>query len=69
MPRNTFYRLRKILESRSVSPETAVRALMATVFNESCHDCNEKLRDEEFLAAFEHMVDELLHVKRLSRVA
>jgi hypothetical protein len=69
MPRNTFHRLRKILVSRAVNPETAVRALMATVYTDACHDCNEKLRDEEFLNAFEHMLDELLHVERLSQVA
>ena len=69
MPRNTFHRLRKILISRAVNPETAVRALMATVFGDACHDCNEKLRDDEFLNAFEHMLDELVHVERLSRVA
>jgi hypothetical protein len=69
MPRNTFHRLRKILVSRAVNPEIAVRALMATVFTDACHDCNERLRDEEFLKSFEHMLDELLHVERLSRVA
>lgn len=69
MPRNTFYRLRQILNSRAVDPEIAVRALMATVFTDACHDCNEKLRDEEFLKAFESMLDELVHVERLTRVA
>ncbi|MCI0606573.1 hypothetical protein L0156_26615 [bacterium] len=70
MPRNTFHSLRKILGCwQQVDPEIAVRALMATVFTECCHDCNEKLRDADFLKAFEHMVDELLHVQRLSRVA
>ena len=69
MPRNTFHRLRNILGAKSVNPETAVRALMATVFTECCHGCNEKLREDEFLQAFERMVDELLHVERLSRVA
>jgi hypothetical protein len=70
MPRNTFHSLRRILGCRQqVEPEIAVRALMATVFTECCHDCNEKMRDKDFLKAFEHMVDELIHVQRLSRVA
>jgi hypothetical protein len=69
MPRNPFHNLRNIVGSRQVNPEIAVRALMATVFTECCHDCNEKLRDSNFLKAFEHMVDELLHVERLSNVA
>ena len=69
MPRNTFHSLRQILESRRVDPETAVRALMATVFTDCCQDCNESLRDEKFLEAFEHMLDELVHVQRLSKVA
>jgi hypothetical protein len=69
MPRNTFHSLRKILGARQVSREIAVRALMATVFTECCINCNEKLRDPEFLQAFEHMVDGLLHVERLSKAA
>ncbi len=69
MPRNTFHSLRKILDSRPVNRETAVRALMATVFTECCNNCNDRMRDEEFLQAFENMVDELVHVERLSRVA
>jgi len=69
MPRNPFHSLRSIVGSRSVNPEIAVRALLATVFTECCHDCNEKMRNADFLKAFEHMVDELLHVERLSNVA
>jgi hypothetical protein len=69
MPRNTFHRLRNILGSKTVQPEMAVRALMATVFTECCQGCNDKLREEEFIKAFERMVDELLHVEKLSKVA
>ena len=69
MPRNAFHSLRNILNARSVNPEKAVRALMATVFTECCHDCNEKLRDDDFLRSFEHMLDEMVRVERLSRVA
>jgi hypothetical protein len=69
MPCNPFHSLRKILDSKDVSPEIAVRALMATVYSESCHDCNEKLRDENFLNAFEHMIVEMLYVQALGKVA
>jgi hypothetical protein len=69
MPCNPFHRLQSILGSKEVTPEIAVRALMATVYSESCHDCNEKLRNEEFLSAFERMVDEMLHVQALSSAA
>ena len=69
MPCNPFHSLRRILDSNEVSPEIAVRALMATVYSESCHDCNEKLRDEKFLNAFEHMIIEMLHVQALSKAA
>ena len=69
MPCNPFHSLRRILGSKEVTPEIAVRALMATVYTESCHDCNEKLRDEEFLNAFERMIDEMIHVGSLSRAA
>ena len=69
MPRNPFHRLRAILESKNVTPEIAVHALMATVYAESCHECNEKLRDEQFLRAFEHMIDEMTHVEGLTNVA
>lgn len=69
MPCNPFHSLKKILGSKAVTPEIAVRALMATVYSESCHDCNEKLRDAEFLTAFEHMIDEMLYVQALSSAA
>jgi hypothetical protein len=69
MPRNPFHRLRAILESKKITPEVAVRALMATVYSESCDCCNEKLRDEKFLQAFEHMLDEMAYVETLSKVA
>jgi hypothetical protein len=69
MPCNPFHSLQRILRSKEVTPEVAVRALMATVYTESCHDCNEKLRDEEFLNAFERMIDEMLHVQALSSAA
>ena len=69
MPRNPFHSLREILEAKNVTPEVAVRALMAVVYSESCHDCNEKLRDEEFLNAFQRMVDEMTYVETLSHVA
>jgi hypothetical protein len=42
---------------------------MATVYSESCHDCNERLRDEEFLNAFERMMNEMLRVHALSHAA
>lgn len=69
MPCNPFHSLRKILDSKAVTPEIAVRALMATVYTESCHHCNEKLRNEEFLNAFEHMIDEMIHVHAISKAA
>ena len=69
MPCNPFHSLQRILGSKEVTPEIAVRALMATVYSESCHDCNEKLRDAEFLNAFERMIDEMLHVHALSSAA
>jgi hypothetical protein len=69
MPCNPFHSLRRILGSTDVTPEIAVRALMATVYSESCHDCNERLRDEEFLNAFERMMNEMLRVHALSHAA
>ena len=69
MPRNPFHSLREILEAKNVSPEIAVRALMAVVYSESCGDCNEKLRDQAFLNAFQHMIEEMTYVERLSKVA
>ena len=69
MPRNPFHSLREILEVKNVSPEIAVRALMAVVYSESCGDCNEKLRDEAFLNAFQHMIDEMTYGERLSKGA
>ena len=69
MPCNPFHSLRTILNSKDVTPELAVRALMATVYGESCNDCNEKLRNEEFLNAFEHMINEMVHVQSISRAA
>lgn len=69
MPKNTFHRLQNVLESRGVNPETAVRALMASVFIDCCNDCNEKLRDEEFVKGFERLLDDLLRVQQLSQAA
>lgn len=64
--KNPFHEIEHIVKQENADTRQAVHALLAVMHLETCSNCNSKLRSEEFLLAFEHLLKELKLCHQLS---
>lgn len=64
--KNPFHEILKVIQIESVDSEELLRALMSTIYLQCCEDCSTKLRSDEFLEAFQHMLKEMKLCRELT---
>ncbi|MCI0417002.1 hypothetical protein L0222_29895 [bacterium] len=57
--KNPFHEIEKRIETESINPADAQRALLASIYLECCDECSARLRSDEFLEAFSRMLKEM----------
>ena len=57
--KNPFHEIEEAIKSESADAEELMRALMSTIYLECCEGCSDKLRSEEFVESFRHMLREM----------
>ena len=63
---NPYRRLKQIIEEENVDSEELLHALLASVYTESCDECNQKFHSEEFALGFQHLLREMRFCRSLS---
>jgi hypothetical protein len=56
---NPFHEIEKAMAHESADPQDLMRALMSTIYLQCCEDCSSKLRSDEFIESFRHMLKEM----------
>ncbi len=65
--KNPFHEIEQTIQEEAMDSGEAVRALLATIHLECCEGCGSKLRSEEFLLAFQHMLKEFKLCRQLAK--
>jgi hypothetical protein len=56
---NSFHEIELKIAQEGADTKEVVRALLAIIHLESCQECSSRLRSEEFLENFQHLLKEL----------
>jgi hypothetical protein len=68
--KNPFHEIEQLIQNEPVELRDAIRALMSTMFLHCCEQCNNNLRSDEFLVAFDQMLKQMKLCRELvSRTA
>jgi hypothetical protein len=64
--KNPFHQIETLIQTESTDPRDGLRALLATIYLDCCEECSAKLRSDEFLEAFSHMLKEMKLCRELT---
>ena len=64
--KNPFHEIEKLIQSESIDPRDGLRALLASIYLDCCEHCSAKLRSDDFLESFSHMLKDMKLCRELT---
>ncbi|PWT92278.1 MAG: hypothetical protein C5B54_03765 [Acidobacteria bacterium] len=65
--RNSYREIKRVAALRGLDQETLIHALMATIYGNCCNECTAQLHSEEFLRAFDRMIQAMILCGEMSK--